>query len=156
MIKVKSLWVLIALVFSLTACNNNDEDTPSVNNSLVNTTWSYEKEEKGSPTKIKKHWGSLKFVSATNVVVVSGAEFRGEDNTDPKKGNSQEEVKVKKDTTTATYVYNVPVLRITMPKDKTVPLVLEYKVDEKAGTITQVKIGDELVDEVQAIIYRRQ
>ncbi len=149
MIKVKSLWVLIALVFSLTACNNNNEDTPSVTNSLVNTTWSYEKTEDGSFTKIKKHWGSLKFVSATNVVVVSGAEFRAADN-----GSLHKEVK--KDTTTATYVYNVPELRITMPEDKKVPLVLEYRVDEKAGTITQVKIGDELVDEVQAIIYRRQ
>ena len=59
-------------------------------------------------------------------------------------------------TVTATYTYAAPLLRITLPQSNTSPLLIELKVDESAGTITQVKLGDEFVDGDQAVVYYKK
>ena len=151
--RVKSLLALIAVVFSLIACSNHDEDMSQTTNSLVKTVWSFEKTDNRSFIKHERHWGKLEFISTTEVLVTSGYKLRAESENGSGSNNSKRENET---TVTATYTYAAPLLRITLPQSNTSPLLIELKVDESAGTITQVKLGDEVVDGDQAVGYYKK
>ena len=127
--RVKSLLALIAVVFS------------------------FEKTDNRSFIKHERHWGKLEFISTTEVLVTSGYKLRAESENGSGSNNSKRENET---TVTATYTYAAPLLRITLPQSNTSPLLIELKVDESAGTITQVKLGDEVVDGDQAVVYYKK
>lgn len=106
-----------------------------------------------SNSKYVKHWGSLAFASAREVFVTSGSEERYEKGNSVETNRRQHRQEV---TQTATYTYQKPVLRITMPAKGHQPAyVVVLKVDEEKGLMTQVSVGsDDVTDD--PVVYKRQ
>lgn len=145
---------LCAMVFMLASCDKQDKDFESQTaNKLMNTKWSYERLVPSSDSKYVKHWGSLAFASAREVFVTSGSEERYEKGNSVETNRRQHRQEV---TQTATYTYQKPVLRITMPAKGHQPAyVVVLKVDEEKGLMTQVSVGsDDVTDD--PVVYKRQ
>lgn len=145
---------LCAMVFTLASCDKQDKDFESLTaNKLMNTKWSYERLVPSSHSKYVKHWGSLAFASAREVFVTSGSEERYEKENSVETNRRQHRQEV---TQTATYTYQKPVLRITMPAKGHQPAyVVVLKVDEEKGLMTQVSVGsDDVTDD--PVVYKRQ
>lgn len=139
---------LIAMVWSFTSCNKDNDEIVETN-ALVHTTWSYEKSNFNLQGDLKR-WGSLQFQTNKDVVVTVGYEYQGEQDNF---GNYHGAYNRNETSLHGIYEYKAPNLTITLNAEDGQPAkTLKYIVDEKAKTILPVS-GVNSSDEV---VYRKK
>lgn len=147
--KVKNAMACIAAVMIalLSACSSKDVISPDATNSLVNTEWKYEGQTMDSSDEYMKEWLTFHFVSSKEVVVTEGDEYMTD------KGNTSEahEGRGRHQTKkTFSYTYKDGRLSIQVPQsaDGEPAYTMEYAVNEKEGTMTDLRKDNEHPDTI--------
>lgn len=154
MMKSMKLFVaIVATVLSFSSCSKDNDDQVIQDNPLKNTEWSFERIQEGN-ANTTTHWGSLKFVSDTEVVNESGYKI-----TFKKVMPDGHHRKDETHSETNTYKYALDGTKLTMyipaNGEQQPATTLTFRVDLKGGTITHTHNGTEKITD-ENIVYKRK
>lgn len=154
MMKSMKLFVaIVATVLSFSSCSKDNDNQVIQDNPLKNTEWSFERIQEGN-ANTTTHWGSLKFVSDTEVVNESGYKITFKKVT-PDGHRRKDETHSE----TNTYKYALDGTKLTMyipaNGEQQPATTLTFRVDLKGGTITHTYNGTEKITD-ENIVYKRK